>query len=293
MTPRSIEGSLLDEARSRYEAGEFRRSWELAREGLAERSDDPGLLRVAGKAGLELDEEKALEYLRRTTELVPDDPDAWRDLGEALVLDGRTAEAVEALRRAVRLQPDDSAALVDLAHLAHATGDAEAAIATLEQVVERDPDNLASLRSLTAIYRDSDRLDEALAAARRLSAADREDVVALLDVAELSLQLGQLDDAEAAFRSLRTVEDDPEHEIFAYHGMIETELRRDRRRAALDLAVEATRVDRLGRTTDILAYIVAHVFGTAGRPAPTRDEVDAALEASRREHRRLHTALGV
>jgi hypothetical protein len=72
------------------------------------------------------------------------------------------------------------------------------------------------------------------------------------------------------------------------HGLIEAELRRERWRRALDLAVDATRVDRLGRTTDVLSYIVAQVFGEADRPVPSREDVNAALAASRSEHRRLH-----
>ena len=47
-------------------------------------------------------------------------------------------------------------------------------------------------------------------------------------------------------------------------------MRRERWRRALDLAVDATRVDRLGRTTDVLAFVVAQVFGAADRPAPPR-----------------------
>jgi hypothetical protein len=64
---------------------------------------------------------------------------------------------------------------------------------------------------------------------------------------------------------------------------------RNRWRRALDLAIEATRVDRYGRTTDLLAYVVAEVFGSTDRPAPTRAEIDAALAASQAEHRRLHS----
>ena len=69
--------------------------------------------------------------------------------------------------------------------------------------------------------------------------------------------------------------------------MIEAEIRRERWRRALDLAIEATRVDRYGRTTDVLAFVVAQVFGQPTAPRPTRAEVDEALAASRAEHRRL------
>ena len=70
--------------------------------------------------------------------------------------------------------------------------------------------------------------------------------------------------------------------------MIEAELAREGWRRALDFAIEATRVDRLGRTTDILAYIVAQVFGAGERSAPSRTEVDSALAASHAQHRREH-----
>jgi hypothetical protein len=39
---------------------------------------------------------------------------------------------------------------------------------------------------------------------------------------------------------------------------------------------------------------VTEVFGKADRPAPAREEIDAALAASHAEHRRLHTeTLGI
>jgi tetratricopeptide (TPR) repeat protein len=288
---RAMSEELLEQARSRFEGGEFRRCWELAREGLAENPDDPALLRLVGRAGLELDDGGALDYLQKAAEAAPDDAEIWRDLAEALVLEGRAREAVEALQRAVQLRPDDAGALVDLAHIAHATGDAQAAIGSLEQVVERDPTNAGALRSLTEMYRDAGRREDALATAGRLAAATPGDPLAMLTFAELSLELERLDDAAESFRRLREIDDEPEHAVYAYHGLIETELRRERFRTALDLAVDATRVDRLGRTTDVLAYIVSQVFGTsAARPAPPRAAVDEALADSRTEHRQLHAA---
>ena len=76
--------------------------------------------------------------------------------------------------------------------------------------------------------------------------------------------------------------------MYAFHGLIEVELRREHWRRALDLAVDATRVDRLGRTTDVLAFVVAQVFGEADRPAPEPRAGRRALARSRDEHRRLH-----
>jgi tetratricopeptide (TPR) repeat protein len=276
------------EAQALYEQGDFRGARDAAERGLNDRPDDVNLLRVAGKSSAELDLHDAADFLQKAVELEPENADAWRELGEALLNDGRMKEATAAFRRAVELRPNDVGTLVHLAHAAYAAGDPEEAIGHIRQAVDRDPNSLGARRALLEIYRAAKRPEEALAAAEELAESDPDDPLAALDVAELYLALDHPVDATSAFARLRRIDDDPAHEIYALHGMIEAEMRRERWRRALDLAIEATRIDRLGRTTDILAYIVAQVFGAADRPAPSREEVNQALAESRAEHRRLH-----
>jgi tetratricopeptide (TPR) repeat protein len=271
-----------------FERGEFQAARELAERGLADQPTDVNLLRLAGKSGSELDLPDAAEYLSKAVELEPGNADAWRELGDAFLNDGRMKDATAAFRQAVELRPNDVGSLVQLAHAAYAAGDPEDAIGAIRQAVERDPNSLGARRALLEIYRAAKRPDDALAAAEELAESDPNDALAALDVAELYLTLDHPVDASSAFARLRKIDDDPEHEIYAIHGMIEAEIRRERWRRALDLAIEATRIDRLGRTTDVLAYVVAQVFGPADRPSPTREEVDEGLAASRAEHRRLH-----
>jgi len=280
--------AVADEAKSLFEAGQYEQSREAALRGLGDHPDDANLLRLAGKASAELGRDDAIEFLRRATEAEPENADAWRDLGDALLYENRLPEATRAFRQAVELRPNDVSSLVQLAHAAYAAGDPEEAIGHIRQAVERDPNSPAARRALLAIYRAARRYDDALAAAEELAESDPTDVLAALDVAELYLQLDHPVDASSAFARLRKIDDDPEHEVYAYHGMIEAEIHRGRWRRALDLAIEATRIDRMGRTTDVLAYVVAQVFGGTDRPAPSREEVDEALSASRGEHRRLH-----
>jgi tetratricopeptide (TPR) repeat protein len=245
----------VEEARASYEAGDAVRAREIALAGLAAQPDDPALLRLAGLASLELGDGDAVGYLER----------------------------------AAALDPDDSAALVDLGHTLYAQGRAEEAISVLLRGVEHDPGSADAHSGLVHIYRREGRLEEALAVAQRLEVLDPEDVVAALDVAELGLELGRLDDAAAAFGRVRGLDDDPDHDVYANHGLIEVEIRRERWRRALDIAVDTTRVDRLGLTTDVLAFLVGQVFGDSDRPSPSRPEVEQALERTRLEHRRLHT----
>jgi Flp pilus assembly protein TadD len=280
---------LAEEARASYDAGEFAAAHERAVAGLTESPDDIALLRVAGRAGFELGSEDAVTHLSRATEIEPDDAETWHDLAVALVNEGRLADASEAFRRAVTLRPDDARALVDLGHTAYVLGDAKQAVDHLRQAAEHEPDNLAAIRGLVEIYRREGRLGDALEAAEQAMRLDAEGILTTLDLAEIALDLNRLDEAVAAFSRLRGLDDEPEHEVYLLHGMIEAEMRRDRWRRALDLAVDATRVDRLGRTTDVLALIVSKVFGTTDeRPVPSEDDVAAALAASRAEHRRLH-----
>jgi tetratricopeptide (TPR) repeat protein len=203
--------------------------------------------------------------------------------------EGDVERAREAFRRALDEQPDDVSALVDLGHLCYAAGDVEEAVAHLKRALDQDPGNPDALRALVDAYRRLGRPEDALAAARALADSRLDNALAAIDVADLALELDRLDEAEAAFRRLRSFDDDPEHEVpYAHHGLIEIEIRRGRWRSALDLAVDATRLDRLGRTTDVLAFVVAQVFGESDRPTPERAEVEQALARSRTEHRRLH-----
>jgi tetratricopeptide (TPR) repeat protein len=206
----------------------------------------------------------------------------------ALLEEGEVDGARDAFRRAIELRPDDASALVDLGHLELAAGRKDEAVGYFEQALEHEPANTSALLALTEVRRRESRFDDALTAALRVAESRPDDVATALDAADLALELGRLDEAEAIYRRVRTADDEPEHEVYAYHGLIEIELRRERWRRALDLAVDATRVDRLGATTDVLAFVVTQVFGATDRPAPTRDDVERLLALSRTEHRRLH-----
>jgi tetratricopeptide (TPR) repeat protein len=282
-----------EQALALYVGGNFEGSHALALELLQAKPQDPELLRLAGKAGVELGRDDAVAQLEQAANADPDNAEVWRDLADALLSEGRLDDAKAAIGRAVERRPDDVESLVALAHMLQASGERDQAIAQLEHVLELDFNNLAALRGLVGMYREAGRLEDALLTGRKVISYRPSDIATAIDVAEAALELGKLEDASEAFRWLRDVDDEPDHEVYAVHGMIETEMRRERWRAALDLAIDATRVDRFGRTTDILAYIVTQVFGAGDRPAPERRDVDDALAASRDEHRRLHSALGV
>ena len=277
------------QAQTYFDAGDFRRCREVALRSLKAQPDDVGLLRLAGRCSLELELDDATEYLRQAVKLAPDDVAAWQDLGTALVDEGNMPEATEAFRQVIRLHPDDVTALINLGHTVYALGQTDEAISHLSRAAQCEPGNLTALRSLAWMYRHAGQLQAALDAATQIARGQPDDVLAAIDIADLNLSLGNWDEAVAGFSRLRSIDAESGHEVFAYHGMIEAELQRQRWRRALDLVIDTTRVDRYDLTTQLLAFIVAQVFGESDRPAPTRAEVEAALAEERAQHRRFHS----
>src|SRR2546425_507361 len=188
------------DARESYEAGDFKRSRQVSLTGLEINADDLELLRIAGKASVELAATDAVGLLQKVVALDPDDAQGWHDLGEALAAEGRVREAADAFHKAVE---------------------------ALERAVALRPDDTATIRSLVGIYRGAGRIDDALGVAERLADADPDDVLALIEVADLSLALDRLDRAAAAYERIRDADDEPEHEVYALHGLLQVELRRE------------------------------------------------------------------
>jgi tetratricopeptide (TPR) repeat protein len=277
---------LSQQAQAYYNAGNYQQSLTLARQAMQQAPDNVEMLRVAAMSSHALGQDEAAGLLRRLLSARPDDTDGWRDLADALTESGDNSGALEALRQVVRLSPDDLSAQIDLGHTLFTTGARDEAIAMLVRASEQAPGNLAVLRSLTDMYRMSGQQRAALETAKQLLRWQPNDVMALVDAAELGLALGRADEAVDSLVRLRAAAPEPEDEAYALHALILAEIERGHWRRALDIAVDATRLDRSDLTTDLLAYIVANVFGGSDQPVKTRGELDAAVAAERAELRR-------
>jgi tetratricopeptide (TPR) repeat protein len=277
------------QAQAAFDRGDARGCLEAAAAGLAAAPDDVVLLRLAGRAGADLDPEIGAGYLRQLVALVPDDATAWDELGRALLDDGDLDGAAQAFRVAVRLQPD-TAALVDLGLTVYALGQRAEAVSLLSQALDADPTNVAVLRSLIEMHRRDGDAEALLARAQQVVAARPDDVLALLDIADQQLARHDLPATLAAFERVRHVDLEIGHEVYALHGEIEAHLARQEWRPALDLAIAATAVDRHQLTTDLLVFISSRLFGQADPSRSPRewDDLAASLAEARAEHRRLH-----
>jgi tetratricopeptide (TPR) repeat protein len=275
---RSVSDSP-ERARELYARGEFQAALDAALAALQEDGDDITSLRVAGRASVELGSGDALDYLRRVTVLLPEDADAWRDLGDALAAEGRLTEAVDAWTTGARLRPDDSRLLVSLGHAALAEGMTEEATSYLRRAAEIAPRNRSATLSLVDLYRASENFGDALGVARSVWENEPEDVLAGLDVAELCLAVGALDAAEETYTRLLEI-DDEAHEIYARYGLIDVALRNEAWTRASELAAAAARVDSSSRTSQLLTFFADRAFASID-PSATSPDVGAALTASR------------
>lgn len=295
--------TALDEARSHFESGAYGRAREAAIAGLDGAPDDVELLRLAGRAGVELGSPDAVDQLTKVTELQPDSADAWRDLGDALAADGRSEEASEAFRKVLEIEPEDEVALTALGHTAFQEGKGDDAVSLLEQVASRLEGASTAVVSLVEMYRTMGHPAEALAAARTVAESDPDNALAALDVAELALETGDLDGAADAFSHLRDILELPDGQVAALQGAIKVELARGQPRRALELAREASAIDSVGRTAGVLAHLEADlgadetaeeavargattVFLRAQEIPPSRAEVDSLLDATLTDLRR-------
>jgi Flp pilus assembly protein TadD len=280
-------GDARERVRVLFDAGEYGQSLQAARQALSSSPDDVELLVLAGRAGVELDDETAVEHLRRATELAPQDAGPWHHLGEALATEGRMDEAVAAFGRAVELDPEDQLALTHLGHTAVAAGRKEEGIGYLSRASDIAHAPSSAAISLVDMYRSFGQYDDALAQARRITDAVPDDVLAWLDVAELSLQVGQLEEAGSAFEHIREIDDVPGHEAYPLHGLLLVEIRREQWPRAGELDTHLAAIDQRGLSADV-GNFVRHQAGEGGdEPPPERGQVEAALAASLADYRRM------
>jgi tetratricopeptide (TPR) repeat protein len=232
--------------------------------------------------------EDAVEALQRATSVAPDSADAWRHLGIALLTAGERTEALQAFQKALVLRPGDVPVLIDVGNLLFMLQRPQEALDTLEQARRLVPGDLTILRNLAEMYASLNRHEEALAKTQEILELRPDDVLAGCDAAWLCLHLDRLDEAAAVFRTLRRIDPAQEHEVYAIHGLVMTEIRRRDWRRAMDLVIEAVRLDRYDLTTSFLIYISSKLLGTSAVAEIPLKELVARFDAEQSEHRRLH-----
>jgi tetratricopeptide (TPR) repeat protein len=200
--------------------------------------------------------------------------------------DGQLEGAVDAFRTAVRLNPENVGALIDLGNVLHMFGRTAEALESLEHASQLRPGDLGILRNLAGMYVSAGRTYSALAKLLQILEFNPGDLSAQCDAAWLLFELRRLNEAEQLFKAIRDGQPERDHELYALHGLVMIEVRRQDWRRALMHAVEATKLDRYDFTTALLSYISGRMFDQENNV--NEDELFQRFEDEYREIRTLH-----
>jgi len=291
----SSAGNIGTTVESCYAAGlaaldhgaiEEARQWAQRCESAPNAAGDPRCAALHGAIAAEAgDHERAAAHFRRAAESKPGDALVARQVSEALAAQGALEEAAVLLERAAQYDRDDPNLLVDLGYLRMTSGDETAARSALERAAALRPGDADIARYLAQAYEALGDLAQAVAGLA-IAAQQRPSPRVLTDLARLYLRLERYADAEAAFGALDRL--DPEHRVFAHHGLTWCRIKRRDWRGALDVALGTTRLDRFDLTTAFLAYARDGLFGTVAEEKRQEADLAARFLAELQEHDELH-----
>jgi tetratricopeptide (TPR) repeat protein len=137
----------------------------------------------------------ALQALRRTTELMPHDAEAHRNLGAALHDRGQWAESLGSLDRALAIQPHDVDALLDAANALRALRRAAAAVPLYQRALQLDPRLVEAQNNLGNAFLELGQYDEAVGSYRHALEIKADDAQIHCNLGNALRQLGRLQEA--------------------------------------------------------------------------------------------------
>jgi tetratricopeptide (TPR) repeat protein len=131
----------IEQARRVLADGDATQAWQLVREALEARPDDPDALCLGGKLALLGGRvERAQELLGRALDVAPDNVEAHLELASLYRRSRRLEDALDELSLALHYDPDNAAGLFEMGNVRSARGDLEGAIAAYRSAVEKDPE---------------------------------------------------------------------------------------------------------------------------------------------------------
>jgi putative PEP-CTERM system TPR-repeat lipoprotein len=191
---------------------------------LARRPDDDNARRLLGEAMLQSgDGDEAYDVLKPLVDSAQNDPPMLLRLALAADRAGAVQEAVGYLERAAELSPDNERLRARLAAVRMGTEERQLGLQQLEEIAAKD-DTYALFALNAALNRLSHgELESAMATARRVQAMAPDAAEPRLIQAVALLRAGQLDAAEEAFTEVLARQPDS---VTARTGMAEIRLRR-------------------------------------------------------------------
>ncbi len=166
---------------------------------LVERNPEAGQFwKILGVTQRSLGKE-AILAMRKATELLPDDAEAFNNLGVTLCHTGRYQEAVSTLRRSVEICPDYLVGLNSLGLALYCHEQYGESIEINRKVLSIDPDNFDALNNLGISLTSIGELDEAVVSLRRALVINPSSVLAYTNLGNALQFLGEIDEAIVCF----------------------------------------------------------------------------------------------
>jgi tetratricopeptide (TPR) repeat protein len=182
-----IDGGRFAELERR--AGELRR-----------RYPDSGSVWKALGIALTMQSADAADAWSRAAALLPNDPQAHRSLGDALLQQGQLPDAAASYRRALVLDPNSAAVHNNLGNVLLRLGLAHDAAESYRRALVLEPRFALALNNLGNALRSAGRLDEAIASYGRALAVDPDYPEAHNNLGNACLDAGRLDEAQTHYR---------------------------------------------------------------------------------------------
>jgi tetratricopeptide (TPR) repeat protein len=192
---------------------------------LLERHPDAGVLWTLLGAALFGQGKDHLAALETAARLLPNDPEAQTNLGNALRARGRLEEAAARHRQAIELKGDYAEAHLNLGSVLRDLGRQEEAAANFLRALAIKPDLPLAHNNLGLVLQTSERPEEAIAAHRRALALRPDFPEAHAGLGSALHRLGRLEEAAASFRRAVVMRPDFVEALLALAGTL-LELRR-------------------------------------------------------------------
>jgi len=149
----------------------------------------------------------ALQALRRTAELMPQDAEAHGNLGAFLCDHQQWAQGLASLRRALEIQPHNEQLLIDAANATRALGQVRESVALYEQALQINPRSAEAHNNLGNAFLQLGQCEEAARCYRLALELRPDDAEIQCNLGNAQRQLGLLD--EAITSSSRAIALDP------------------------------------------------------------------------------------
>jgi tetratricopeptide (TPR) repeat protein len=161
---------------------------------------DAGMLWKILSVALGRQGKDALQALRRTAELMPQDAEAHGNLGAALHDARQWADGLASLRRALEIHPNDVDALLNAADALRELGRLSEAVPLYQRAVQVSPGQPATHNDLGNAFLQLGRHEEALACYRRALARQPDDAQIHYNLGNALRLVGRYDEALASSR---------------------------------------------------------------------------------------------